>query len=136
MLVRIEPGLEPTELGLELLPVRVLRVRHPLPACVRMRILRPEAVLVGESVQPRDLSLLMDSAYEIQAALMPLSHMARNCALLPWLLRMLDVVRERRNEPTAVRHVTYVTCRTRPNPSAWLVLCSAFPHHLHRTRSS
>lgn len=103
MLVRIEPGHEPSELGLDDLPVRVLRVRHPLPACVRMRILRPEAILVGPSVQPRDLSLLMDVAYETQAALMPLSHMVGQCALRPWLLRMLDVVQERRAQPPAAR---------------------------------
>jgi len=103
MLVRIEPGHEPSELGLDDLPVRVLRVRHPLPACVRMRILRPEAILVGPSVQPRDLSLLMDVAYDTQAALMPLSHMVGQCALRPWLLRMLDVVQERRAQPPAAR---------------------------------
>jgi hypothetical protein len=103
MLVRIEPGHEPSELGLDDLPVRVLRVRHPLPACVRMRILRPEAILVGPSVQPRDLSLLMDAAYETQAALMPLSHMVGQCMLRPWLLRMLDVVQERRAQPPAAR---------------------------------
>jgi hypothetical protein len=104
MLVRIDPGHEPLELGLDELPVRVLRVRHPLPACVRMRILRPEAILVGASVQPRDISLLMDAAYEIQAAIMPLSQMVERCALRPWLLRMVDVVEERRStNPPAAR---------------------------------
>jgi hypothetical protein len=103
MLIRIDPGHEPTELGLGDLPVSVLRVRHPLPACLRMRILLPEAILVGPSVQPRDLSLLMDAAYETQAALMPLAHMVGQSALRPWLLRMLDVVRERRDESPAAR---------------------------------
>jgi hypothetical protein len=103
MLVRNDSGHEPEELGLSELPIRVLRVRHPLPACVRMRIVVPEAVLVGPSVQPRDLALLMDVAYETQTAIMPLAHMVGHCALRPWLLRMIDVVRERRSEPAVAK---------------------------------
>ena len=99
MLVRIDPGHEPPELGLDDLPVRVLSVRHPLPACVRMAIVRPEVILVGVSVQARDLALLMDAAYDIQAAIMPLAHWVGRCALRPWVLRMVDVVRDRRSEP-------------------------------------
>jgi hypothetical protein len=102
MLVRIEPGHEPVELGLEDLPVKVLRVRHPLPACVRMRILHPEVLLVGPSVQPRDLALLQDAAYETQAALVALAHVTERCALRPWVLRMLDAVQERRDEPRSL----------------------------------
>src|SRR5580700_3954800 len=67
MLVRIDPGSEPEDLRLEDTPFEVLRVRHPLPACTRMLVMRPALVLVGRSVQPRDFMLLLRAADEVGA---------------------------------------------------------------------
>ncbi|HEY8090561.1 MAG TPA: hypothetical protein VIF09_22020, partial [Polyangiaceae bacterium] len=46
MLVRIEDVAELPELDLEGRRLRVVRVRHPLPACQRMVVLQPRVVIV------------------------------------------------------------------------------------------
>jgi hypothetical protein len=55
MLVRMGDELD---LGLEGLAVDVLRVKHPLPACERMRITRPLVVVVGSGIPEKDLERL------------------------------------------------------------------------------
>ncbi len=69
MLIRIDPGEEPPELDLSRLPVRVVRVRHPLPACVRIRALRPHIVIVGATVVPAFLPELVRAVSEVGATL-------------------------------------------------------------------
>ncbi len=98
MLVRIEPGHEPPGLDLHELPVLVYRVRHPLPACVRMRVLRPEVLLVGPSVPPRDLALMIDEANDLEAAIVWLPLVFPTESLRERVLDLIDVVRARRAE--------------------------------------
>ncbi len=96
MLVRIEPGAEPSELGLDDLPYKVLRVRHPLPACTRMRVTRPHVVLVGTSVLPRDFVLVLAAADRIGAAVALLGGLTGPDGLRDWVVRSVDEVHTRR----------------------------------------
>ena len=98
MLVRVEPGEEPEGLDLDALALQVFRVRHPMPACVRMGVLRPEAILVGPSVQPRDLACMIEQANEIQAAVVWVTLLGAQDSLPERLLELIDAVRERRGE--------------------------------------
>jgi hypothetical protein len=98
MLVRLEPGEEPAELGLGDLFARVLRVRHPLPACQRMRIMRPLVVLVGESVRQPDRDMLMEQACDIGAVLLCLGPLVRREALGKWVRDAMQAVARRRAE--------------------------------------
>lgn len=92
MLVRIEPGEEPPELGLAdmSVAVRVLRVRHPIPACQRMQIVRPLVVIVGESVRRWALPYIEQSAREVDAVLLQLGPLIVRDALRDWLRRALE----------------------------------------------
>jgi hypothetical protein len=96
MLVRIAAGDEPAELGLDQLAIRVLRVRHPVPACHRMRITRPLVVIVDESVREADRAMLMEEAHNIGAALFPLGPLVRQEALGKWLRDAIQFVLQRR----------------------------------------
>jgi hypothetical protein len=96
MLVRIERGEEPPGLDLDALPLQVFRVRHPLPACVRMGVLRPEVVLAGVSVQPRDLASMIEHANGIQAAVVWLPLLRSQDHLRERILELIDDVRQRR----------------------------------------
>jgi hypothetical protein len=96
MLVRIEPGEEPKELGIDNLPVRVLRVRHPLPACQRMHVTRPLVVLVGEGVRKPDVHLLIEEAQRIRAAVLPLGPLVHRSSLGAWLQDAMQVAFQRR----------------------------------------
>lgn len=101
MLVRIEPAEEQGGLDLESLGILVYRVRHPLPACVRMRVLRPEVVLVGKSVTSPDLGQLLFEAHEITAAVMPRTQLLEPGRLREWVVDTIEVVRQRRREALA-----------------------------------
>jgi len=46
---------------------RVLQVRHPLPACERIRVTQPLAVVVGAAVRPDDQVLIARAAGEVGA---------------------------------------------------------------------
>ncbi len=78
LLVRIAEGEEPPELKLHELPVRVLRTRHPLPACVRIRVVHPHVVVVGRSVMPGFLPELLRAARAVKAELIDLSVAGRH----------------------------------------------------------
>lgn len=65
MLVRVPEALEPPELVLT--AVQILRVRHPIPACERMRVTRPEVVVVGHGVRDVDCVRLEEAAGAIAA---------------------------------------------------------------------
>jgi hypothetical protein len=65
MLIGIEH--DPEELNLDQYPVRVVRVRHPLPACVRIRALRPQIVILGASVVPAFLPELAQAVTDVGA---------------------------------------------------------------------
>jgi hypothetical protein len=96
MLVRVDPGTEPEELRLEDVPAQVLRVRHPLPACVRMRVTRPCVVLVGRSVLPRDFMLILAEAERIGAATALLGGMSPREDMHEWLVNTIAEVQTKR----------------------------------------
>jgi hypothetical protein len=94
MLVRIEPW-EESMLLLRDLHTRVIRVRHPLPACERMRVTKPAVIIVGASVRPRDFELLVDEAYELRAAVLQVGQVPFG-KLRTWIAMALDKVSQRR----------------------------------------
>jgi hypothetical protein len=94
MLVRIEPW-EESMLLLRDLNTQVIRVRHPLPACERMRVTKPAVIIVGASVRPRDFELLVDEAYELRAAVLQVGQVPFG-KLRTWIAMALDKVSQRR----------------------------------------
>jgi len=98
MLVRIDPGTEPEDLRLEDTPFAVLRVRHPVPACTRMRVMHPAVVLVGRSVKPRDFVLLLRAADEVGAEVFLVDAVRPDEGLHEWLVRMAGAVQAGRDE--------------------------------------
>ncbi len=98
MLVGIDAGAEPAELGLEDLAgaLCVVRVRHPLPACERMLVLRPLVVILGQSVREWALPVLEKTTKEIDAALLQLGPLVVRDALRDWLRRTLEATMARR----------------------------------------
>jgi hypothetical protein len=98
MLVRIDPGTEPEDLRLDETDLEVLRVRHPVPACTRMRVMRPAVVLVGKSVKPRDFILLLRAADDIGAEVFLVDAVAPAEGLHAWVVRIAGAVQARRYE--------------------------------------
>jgi hypothetical protein len=96
MLVRVDPAAEPKDLGVEEAGGRVLRVRHPLPACQRMQVMRPLVVIVGESVRAQDTELLIEQARAIGAAIVQLGPLVPRAAVGPWTRQAIEIVRAKR----------------------------------------
>lgn len=94
MLVRVEPW-EESMLLLRDLGAEVVRVRHPLPACERMRVTKPAVIIVGAGVRAKDFELMVDEAYELRAAVLQIGHVPFG-KLRSWIATALDKVRERR----------------------------------------
>jgi hypothetical protein len=94
MLVRIEPW-EESMIPLRDMHARVVRVRHPLPACERMRIQKPAVIIVGAGVRTQDFELLVDEAYELRAAVLQVGQVPIG-KLRTWIATVLDRVRQRR----------------------------------------
>ena len=103
MLVRIDPGSEPEDLRLEDTPFEVLRVRHPLPACTRVRVTHPALVLVGRSVQPRDFVLLLRAADDVGAEVFLIDAVMPAEGLHTWMVRMTAACHARREERRMAR---------------------------------
>jgi len=95
MLVRIDEGQEPRGLRIDDLPFPIVRVRHPLPACTRILVLKPAVVLVGRTVQPRDFVLMVRAADEVGAAIVLVDALSP-AGLYEWTVRSVAAVRERR----------------------------------------
>jgi hypothetical protein len=82
LLVRAHPDEEARCLAaLDDLTARVLRVRHPLPACQRIRVVRPTVVVVGRGVRDEDARLLIDAAREAGSEVVELG-----AFVAPWAL--------------------------------------------------
>ena len=94
MLVRVEPW-EESMLLLQDIEANVVRVRHPLPACERMRVVKPAVIIVGASVRAKDFGLIIDGAYELRAAVLQVGQVPWG-KLRAWIGMALDKVRERR----------------------------------------
>ena len=103
MLVRIEPGSEPDELRLEDASFEAVRVRHPVPACTRMLVLRPAVVLVGRSVKPRDFTLLLHAADEVDAEVFLADAVAPAEGLHLWVIRIAAAIQARRDDRRLAR---------------------------------
>jgi hypothetical protein len=102
MLIRIPVGGEPSGLRLNELPFAVLRVRHPLPACTRIAVMRPAVILVGSSVQPRDFDLVARAAEDVGAAAVLVDGLVDTLKLHDWVATTVVAViakRQQRAEP-------------------------------------
>ncbi len=90
MLVRVEPAEEAAaRLELGRLSARVLRVRSALPACERMRIMRPAVIIIGPTVSERDVEALGAVAREIGCLVVELAVYVAPAALHQVLRRAL-----------------------------------------------
>jgi hypothetical protein len=58
---------------IEHLGLQVLRVRHPLPACQRILITRPIAVIVGPTIRVADMDCIAQAAAQVEARMVELS---------------------------------------------------------------
>lgn len=98
MLVGIEPGTEPVELGIEDLAgaLRVDRVRHPLPACQRIRILRPHVIVVSDRLRAWSMRALEQAAGEVGASILQLGPLVCRELLGEWLRGALQAALARR----------------------------------------
>ena len=99
MLVRVEPW-EESMLLLQDIEANVVRVRHPLPACERMRVVKPAVIIVGASVRAKDFELIIDEAYELRAAVLQVGQVPWG-KLRAWIGMALDKVRQRREAEVA-----------------------------------
>ncbi len=99
MLVRVEAW-EEQMLLLRDLSATVVRVRHPLPACERMRVTKPAVIIVGAGVRAKDFELIVDEAYELRAAVLQVGQVPW-AKLRTWIATALDKVRERRAAESA-----------------------------------
>jgi hypothetical protein len=84
------------------MPFPVLRVRHPLPACVRIGVMPPAVILVGKTVKPRDFAPLQAAADEVGAEVYLLDSLAPPDGLYEWLVRRAARVQARREERVVV----------------------------------
>jgi hypothetical protein len=103
MLVRIERGAVPCELGLDELGVDVVHVRHPLPACERMRVLRPAVVIVHAEVRAHDAAYLKRAASEIGAKTLQLGSLLALRGLRDWVSDAIEEVSRRRSQDDEAR---------------------------------
>jgi hypothetical protein len=98
MLIRIPAGTEPTGLRLSELPFAVLHVRHPLPACTRISVMRPAVVLVGRSVQPRDFDLVLSAAAGVGASVVLVDGLVDTTKLHDWVMTTVASVIAKRQQ--------------------------------------
>ncbi len=87
MLVRVDPADEAQDLGLSASTDTVLRVRHPLPACERVRTMRPLVVVVGPTVARLDIDALVHAAREAEAEVVEMGRFVSRAALQDALRR-------------------------------------------------
>jgi len=59
--------------AIEHLGLQVLRVRHPLPACQRILVTRPIAVIVGPTIRAADMDSIAQAAAEVGARVVEVS---------------------------------------------------------------
>jgi hypothetical protein len=88
LLVRVAAD-EEADSGVNELALRVLRVRHPLPARERIRVMRPSLIVVGRGVREVDVDLLRDGAREIGAETLELGSFVSRSALEEALRRAI-----------------------------------------------
>jgi hypothetical protein len=96
MLVRVERDEEPADFTATDPGLRVLRVKHPLPACVRMGVMRPLVIVVGPAVRDRDRAILLRTANELDSLLVDLGRLRVESSVSAWLQRTMTAVQARR----------------------------------------
>ena len=96
MLVRVDHADEAMGLDWNAFADCVLKVRHPLPACERMRVMRPPVVIVGSTVGGRDVERLIHAAREIGCDLLELGAFVARAALHEALRRAVARASSRR----------------------------------------
>jgi hypothetical protein len=100
MLIRIEPTSAPlSDWGLAELDAEVLHVKHPLPACERMRITRPAVVIVGEDVRPVDLAFIKRAARETGARVVQVGPLLVRTSMRNWIRTALAEVLDAASGP-------------------------------------
>jgi hypothetical protein len=99
MLVRVEAW-EEQMLLMRDIAAEVVRVRHPLPACDRMRVMKPAVIIVGAGVRPADFERIVDEAYELRAAVLQVGQVPWG-KLRSWIGTALEKVRQRREAAAA-----------------------------------
>lgn len=99
MLVRVEAW-EEQMLLMRDIAAEVVRVRHPLPACDRMRVMKPAVIIVGAGVRPADFERIVDEAYELRAAVLQVGQVPWG-KLRSWIGMALEKVRQRREAAAA-----------------------------------
>ena len=91
MLVRIErQDVQAANWGLEDLDAEVLHVKHPLPACERMRVTRPVIVIIGEEVRPVDVAFIKRAARETGARVVQIGPLLVRDSLRSWIRTALS----------------------------------------------
>jgi hypothetical protein len=85
LLVRVDPSTEPDAIVRGAGDAPVLRVHQILPACTRIRAVRPAAVIVGSEVPTRDLGLLASAAEEVGADFLHLGAPIGTETLCAWV---------------------------------------------------
>jgi hypothetical protein len=101
MLVVVDDAEQAVTIDWTELAHRVLRVRQPIPACERMRIMRPRVVVVGPTVAGRDVEQLRDTAREIGCEVVELRPFVGRDALRDAVCRAVDRASSRRSDRTA-----------------------------------
>jgi hypothetical protein len=87
MLARVDDAEQARGLDWEEFADHVLVVRQPLPACERMRGIRPLVVIVGPTIAGRDVDLLSHTAREVGSELVELRAVVPRAALRDVLRR-------------------------------------------------
>jgi hypothetical protein len=84
------------------LGLRVLQVRHPLPACQRIVVTRPVAVVVGPTIRATDMDCIARAAAEVEARLVELAMVGED-RIAAVLQRVVSaVVVERSSLPASI----------------------------------
>jgi hypothetical protein len=114
MLVRVEPADEARDLDLAAYTDQVLRVRHPLPACERMRTMRPVLVIVGPTVCRPDVDSLVCAAREVACEVVVMGAFVSRAAFQDTLRRAIARATSRREsmDPQYLRETTPQMRRT------------------------
>lgn len=95
LLVRVAPEEEPA-LGLDDLPVRVLRCKYPIPGCQRALVMRPLLVIVGSAVREWSRPMLVEACQDVGAAMLQLGPLIASDALADWMRKAMAKVVEKR----------------------------------------
>jgi hypothetical protein len=100
MLIRIErQDPQISSWGLEEMDAEVLLVKHPLPACERMRVTRPAIVIIGEDVRPVDVAFIKRAARETGARVVQLGPLLVRDSLRNWIRTALAEALDAASDP-------------------------------------